>query len=367
MEYKVKIIGEAGVNHNGDESVAMELIDTAKQCDVDVIKFQLFSSTKLVTYSAPKARYQNSLGSEEPSQYEMLKKLELSSASHSRLRTYCDEVGIDYLSTAFDEDNLMFLVKELGVRFLKIPSGDLTNAPLLLQHALLCEEYSIEKMYVSTGMATLADVERALGVIAFGFVAGKNTVPSQSAFYEAYWSDEGQAYLRDKVCLLHCTTEYPSPINEVNLRAMNTMQDAFDLQVGFSDHTEDDIASIGAIARGAKVIEKHFTLDRNMEGPDHAASLDAIQLKQFVKSLRMIELALGNSIKGPTKSEIGNITAARRSIVANGIIQLGEKYSRGNIALKRPGNGISPFEYWNVVGKNSNKEYTDGDLILPSD
>lgn len=352
------IIAEAGVNHNGDESLAMALVEAAHAAGVDVVKFQTFKATNLVTKQAKQASYQTINTGKEESQFSMLSRLELSFDAHLRLISHCQSLGIEFLSTAFDMESLDFLVNKLALTTLKIPSGELTNAPFVLEHARTgC------KLIVSTGMATLAEVESALSVIAFGLTMPNNVLPSESAFMAAYASEAGQAALADKVTLLHCTTEYPAPMADINLRAMDTLAHAFRLPVGYSDHSQGITIPVAAVARGACLIEKHFTLDRNMEGPDHKASLEPDELAAMVKGIREVELALGDGIKGPRPSEIKNKEIARKSLVAACDIEPGTKFDESNLVIKRPGNGMSPYAYWTLLGKPARRAYQAGELI----
>lgn len=355
---KTLIIAEAGVNHNGDFELAKELIDVAVQAGADIVKFQTFKAKRLVTADAKQCEYQiNNTGKQE-SQLAMLSRLELSYESHFELVEHCNNLGIEFLSTAFDHESLKFLVEELGLKRLKIPSGDLTNAPLVLEHARSgCD------LIVSTGMATLSEVEAALGVIAFGYVAKLDEQPSVEAFQTAYYSEEGQAALKDKVTVLHCTTEYPAPMEDINLRAMDTLATAFNLSVGYSDHSQGIMVPVAAVARGASIIEKHFTLDNNMEGPDHKASLEPEELADMVTAIRKIELALGDGLKGPRPSEIKNKDIARKSIVAAEHIRVGDKFNSDNIEIKRPGNGMDPYHYWQLLEQTATKEFQPGDSL----
>lgn len=353
------IIAEAGVNHNGDEKLAFELVDAAYQAGADIVKFQTFKAKNIVTEDAVQADYQITNTGKKESQLTMLSRLELSWEAHHALLAYCNQLGIEFLSTAFDHESLDFLVKDLGLTRLKLPSGELTNAPLVLQHARTgCD------IIVSTGMATLSEIEMALGVIAFGYTTDNNAVPNVDAFQTAYASPEGQRALKEKVTILHCTTEYPAPLNEINLRVLDTLQHAFGLSVGYSDHSEGIVIPIAAVAKGATVIEKHFTLDKTMEGPDHKASLEPEELKNMVDGIRQVELALGATLKSPTVSEIKNKNIARKSIVASTNIKVGEKITEKNITVKRPGGGMSPYRYWDILGKNANKDYLPGEYII---
>ncbi len=353
------IIAEAGVNHNGDETLAYQLVDAAHQAGADIVKFQTFKAKNLVTEQAKQADYQVANTQKQESQQAMLSRLELSYSTHHRLVKHCELLGIEFLSTAFDSESLDFLVNDLGLTRLKLPSGELTNAPLVLEHARTgCD------LIVSTGMATLAEIEMALGVIAFGYTAAGNEAPSMMAFQQAYASDAGQKALKEKVTILHCTTEYPAPIVEINLKAMDTLGNAFDLPAGYSDHSEGITIPIAAVARGAVLIEKHFTLDKNMEGPDHKASLEPNELTAMVKAIRQVELALGSAVKYPTVSEVKNKAVARKSLVASQTIRAGESFSADNVAVKRPGNGMSPYQYWDVLERSASRGYQAGDLII---
>lgn len=353
------IIAEAGVNHNGDEKLAFSLIDAAQKAGADIVKFQTFKAKNLVTDRAKQAKYQSKNTKKEESQLEMLSRLELSYESHYKLVTHCNKVGIEFLSTAFDDESLLFLVNDLGLKTLKIASGEITNAPLLLKHARTgCN------LIVSTGMATLAEVEAALGVIAFGYTKSEMVKPCIEAFQAAYVSVKGQQVLKEKVTLLHCTTEYPAPIKDINLKAMDTMNVAFNLPVGYSDHSEGITIPIAAVARGAVLIEKHFTLDKKMDGPDHKASLDPYELTEMVNSIRKIEMAIGNGLKCPCESEIENKIIARKSLVAAASIKAGEYFDEFNLEIKRPGNGINPYRYWDFLKKTAMKDYNIGELII---
>lgn len=353
------IIAEAGVNHNGDEKLAFELVNAAHRAGADIVKFQTFKAKNLVTQNAIQADYQVVNTKKQESQLAMLSRLELSYQAHHRLVQHCQSLGIKFLSTAFDSESLEFLVNDLKLTRLKIPSGEITNAPLVLQHARTgCD------LIVSTGMATLADIEAVLGVIAFGYTAPVDAVPSIDAFQAAYFSDEGKTVLKEKVTVLHCTTEYPAPLADINLRAMDTLAFAFGLPVGYSDHSAGIVVPIAAVARGAVLIEKHFTLDKEMEGPDHKASLDPSELKAMVQGIRAVELALGDGLKGPRPSEIKNKAAARKSIVAARKIAAGHIITVDDLAVKRPGNGDSPYRYWDIQGKVASMNYKEGDLIL---
>ena len=353
------IIAEAGVNHNGDEKLAFELVDVAHQAGADIVKFQTFKAKNLVTEEAKQADYQVTNTQKQESQLAMLSRLELSYDAHHELVKHCEKLGIEFLSTAFDSESLDFLVNDLGLTRLKLPSGELTNAPLVLEHARTgCD------LIVSTGMATLSEIETALGVIAFGYTSDDSATPSVQAFQEAYASDEGQQALKSKVTILHCTTEYPAPMEEINLKAMDTLGRAFDLPAGYSDHSQGITIPIAAVARGAVLIEKHFTLDNNMEGPDHKASLEPQDLTAMVSAIRQVEKALGSRVKTPTVSEVKNKAVARKSLVAARDINEGEVFSPENMTIKRPGDGMSPYRYWDMLERTASKAYRAGELIL---
>lgn len=352
------VIAEAGVNHNGSEELAFQLVDLASNAGADVVKFQTFIAKNLATKTAQKARYQIKNTGITESQFEMLSRLELSFDSHYRLASYCNKKNIEFLSTAFDIESLNFLSKEIGMRRLKIPSGEITNAPLVLEHARTQSD-----IILSTGMSTLSEIESALGVIAFGYIAKNYDIPSTDAFRCAFLSNEGKDALKEKVTILHCTSDYPASLNDINLKAMDTIADTFGLNVGYSDHSLGTIVPIVAVARGAKIIEKHFTLDREMDGPDHKASLNPIELRTMIEGIRDAELCLGDGIKCPTSSELENALISRKSIVANSVIKVGERFTSSNIAIKRPGNGLSPFDYWRILNKPSKKHYFAGDCI----
>ncbi len=345
---KVFIIAEAGVNHNGDINLAKQLIDIAADAQADAVKFQTFCADQMVSRHAPKAQYQTRANEQNESQLEMLRKLELSQANHEFLIKYAQKCEIKFLSTPFDFSSLNLLTKYFGLDIIKISSGEMTNAPFLLAIAR-----SAKQIIFSTGMSTLEEVEAALGVLAFGFTAPVNAVPEGEDFERAFTSEKGKKMLHDRVTLLHCTSEYPAPFEEVNLRAMDTMSTTFGVSVGYSDHTRGIHVSLAAVARGARAIEKHFTMDRNLPGPDHQSSLEPNELKELVRQIRDIEKALGDGIKHPTLSEMKNRNIARKSLVALKKIKAGEVFTEANLSFKRPGTGISPFKYWQTLGQRA--------------
>ncbi len=353
----VYIIAEAGVNHNGSLDLARQLINVAADAGTNAIKFQTFKADRLVSRNTPKAEYQKNTTDAGESQFEMLKKLELDESAHKKLIDYCQKKKIEFLSTPFDFKSVDLLVHTLHLTRLKLSSGDITNAPLLLKAA-----QSSMPVILSTGMSMLGEIEMALGVLAFGYTQ-VNEIPSLKAFQEAYRSEAGQQVLREKVMLLHCTTEYPAPFEDVNLRAMDTLRTAFGLPVGYSDHTPGITVAIAAAARGAAIIEKHFTLDRNLPGPDHQASLEPGELKIMARSIRQVEAALGSSLKFPSPSEARNMPLARKSIVAAKEIKKGDLLTEENITVKRPGSGISPMYYWQLTGTAAAKDYKKNEMV----
>lgn len=332
---KTKIIAEAGVNHNGDMELAKRLIDAAADAKVDFVKFQTFRSTNLVSKYAPKAQYQiTNTKDKNESQLQMLEKLELSNENHEELMEYCKLKKVKFFSTAFDVTSLQYLSR-LGLSTVKIPSGELTNLPYLREAAKLFSE-----VIISTGMANLNEIEEALNV----------------------FTDEGIS--KDKICVLHCNTEYPTPMQDVNLKAMLCIGEELKTAIGYSDHTLGIEVPIAAVAMGAKVIEKHFTLDRSLQGPDHAASLEPKELKDMVVAIRNIEKAIsGSGIKKPSESESKNIAIARKSIVANKDISKGDILTELNITTKRPGVGISPMKWDSIIGTRAIRDFKTDELI----
>ena len=333
MNKKVYIIAEAGVNHNGDIELAKKMIEIAANSGVDSIKFQSFKTENLVTSNALKADYQKANTNVAESQFEMLRKLELSFDDHIILIEHCKKHNIEFLSSPFDLDSIDLLVS-LGLKLFKVPSGEITNIPFLRKIAKLNLN-----IILSTGMSNLAEIENALNLLVLNGTKKENII------------------------VLHCNTEYPTPFEDVNLNAMLTLQNAFKVEIGYSDHTRGIEIPIAAVALGAKVIEKHFTLDKQMEGPDHKASLDPFELKALVMSIRNVEQAMGSGIKEPSKSELKNKNIARKSIVAACTIKKGEILTTDNLAVKRPGSGLSPLLWDEVIGKVANSDYTKDSLI----
>jgi N-acetylneuraminate synthase len=355
----VLVIAEAGVNHNGSVERALAMIDAAAAAGADFVKFQTFRAAELASSRAPKAAYQLAHTDATQSQLDMLRQLELSQADHEALRAHAAHRQIGFLSTPFDLPSLRLLTQRLGLQLLKVPSGEITNGPFLLELARTGRD-----LIVSTGMSSLAEVETALAVLAFGYTeAGAGGAPGLEAFASAYASAAGRGALRQKVRLLHCTSEYPAPFAEVNLLAMHTLATAFGLPVGLSDHTSGTHIALAAVARGACIIEKHFTLDRALPGPDHAASLEPPELALMVRNIREVESALGEAVKRPTASEARNRAVARKHLVATRRIAAGEKFSRDNVGAKRCGAGLSPMEYWSVLGRVAARDFEPDDPI----
>jgi len=335
MNHRVLIIAEAGVNHNGDLAMAKLLIDSAAEAGADLVKFQTFKADRQVTQTAVKADYQTLTTDSRESQYDMLRRLELSEAMHHELVAHCAKRNIGFFSTGFDIESVDFL-KSLGQEFFKIPSGEITNLPYLRHIGQFGK-----KVILSTGMATLDEIEAALNVL------------------------EQAGTARSDITVLHCTTEYPAPMVEVNLRAMQIISSAFGVAVGYSDHTAGIEIAIAAVALGASVIEKHFTLDQNLPGPDHKASLEPKGLKAMVAAIRNVEVALGDGIKRLTPSEARNKPVARKSLVARRAINAGEAFTAENITAKRPGTGISPMRWDEIIGRIAPRAYLPNELIEP--
>ena len=353
----VYIIAEAGVNHNGSIERAMELINVAADANADYVKFQTFKANRLACQNAQKAAYQMQTTDQQESQFDMLKKLELTDSMHDKLIKHCQQKNIKFLSTPFDIDSVNLLTKKFNLSTLKIPSGEITNAPLLLATGQTkCN------IILSTGMATLGEIEIALGVLALG-LSGSQQQPSIELFRKIYCSTQGQQLLKQSVELLHCTTEYPAPYSDANLKAIDTMKQAFSLPVGLSDHTKGIAVAIAAAARGATIIEKHFTLDKNLPGPDHEASIEPNELKTLVTSIQQVDKAVGNHFKITTNTEQSNLKTVRKSLVASQNIKKGTVFSEQNITAKRPGTGISPIYYWSYIGKKSARDYQVDEVI----
>jgi N,N'-diacetyllegionaminate synthase len=326
---KTLIIAEAGVNHNGDINLAKRLVDVAFEAGADYVKFQSFKASELVSKKAEKAEYQLKTTDSSESQFEMIKKLELSEEDHLELLNYCKEVGIGFASSPFDINGIKYL-EELNLDFIKVPSGEITNLPYLRELSK-----TTKRIILSSGMSELQEIKDALSIL-----NSRNVV------------------------VLHCNTEYPTPYEDVNLNAMLTIKRECDVEVGYSDHSLGVEVPIAAVAMGARVVEKHFTLDKTMNGPDHQASLDPEELKQMISAIRNIERAMGSGEKTPSASEIKNIPIARKSIVASRAILKGEVFSVDNIIAKRPGSGLSPMMWDEVIGKHAVKDFEEDELIF---
>lgn len=333
MSAQTLIIAEAGVNHNGDIELAKKLIDVAVNAGADFVKFQTFNADRLATHAAKKADYQAQTTDRNETQYEMLRRLELTPAMHQELIAHCKIRKIGFFSTGFDIESVDFLAS-LGQNLFKIPSGEITNLPYLRHMGRLGKP-----IILSTGMSNMPEIESAIKAL------------------------EQAGTPRSKITVLHCTTEYPTPMCDVNLRAMQSIQTELSVAIGYSDHTLGIEVAVAAVAMGATVIEKHFTLDRTLPGPDHKASLEPAELKTMVSSIRNIELALGDGVKQLAPSEAKNILVARKSIVASKDIQIGEKFSAENLATKRSGVGISPMRWDEVIGLTANRNYASDELI----
>lgn len=333
LNKKTLVIAEAGVNHNGDLIIAKQLVDVALEAGADVIKFQTFNANKLVTALAQKAEYQIESTSRKESQLEMLRQLELTEEMHHELVAYCASRKIDFLSTGFDIESVDFLV-QLGQKKFKIPSGEITNLPYLRHIGQIGKP-----VILSTGMATLGEIEAAIDVL------------------------EGAGTPRAGITVLHCTTEYPTPLCDVNLLAMKTIQSSFGVSVGYSDHTQGAEVAIAAVAMGAVIIEKHLTLDKRLPGPDHQASMEPKEFIAMVAAIRNIEIALGDGVKRPTPSEVKNICVVRKSLVAKHAIKAGQLFTNENLTAKRPGTGVSPMRWDEFIGKHATRDFLADELI----
>lgn len=354
---KTYIIAEAGVNHNGSFDMACKLVDIAKAAGADAVKFQTFNTDLLVTKNAKQASYQSKNMGKNTTQYEMLKKLELSFQEFHNLSLYCHAQNIEFLSTPFDTESVDFLVDNIRIKTIKIPSGELTNSPFV--HYISTKRLPI---ILSTGMATLEEIHDALSFIAYGlsFPSKDVEIDCVKSFYK---TEAAQKILKDYVTVLHCTTSYPTELEDVNLNSMGYLRDELMLSIGFSDHSEGILVPIAAVAKGATVIEKHFTIDKSLQGPDHKASLNPKELVDMVTGIRIIEKTLGTLKKEPTYREMKNREAARKSLFVSKDIFEGEAFTTEHISIKRPGNGMSPVQYWDILGKQSSKDYKEGDMI----
>ena len=357
---KVLIIAEAGVNHNGNIKLAKKLIDKAILVGANAIKFQTFKTENLVHKNAKKADYQKNTANESDKQIDMLKKLELSFSDFVSLNKYCKKKKIEFLTSAFDDDSLEFVVNKIKPKYLKIPSGEITNGPFILKHAL-----SGKKIILSSGMSNLKNIEDALKIIAFGYLNKKKKYikPSVKKFNIAYKNIKAIKLLNKNVILLQCTTEYPTKLNDINLDTLNTFKKKFGLSFGLSDHSTSILPSLLAVNMGAKIIEKHFTLNKNFKGPDHKSSLNPNEFKKLVNEINNAIIIKGSHVKKVYKSERKNIIPVRKSMYARINIKKGELFSNKNIIMKRPGVGISPMKFWEIIGKKSKYNFSKGQKI----
>lgn len=356
---QVCIIAEAGVNHNGSLQLANDLVVAAARAGADIVKFQTEIPENVVSRYADKAVYQKETTDATESQLEMTRRLALPFSDYPALLRTCKEQSIRFLSTPFDLESVDFLLKDCQLDLLKIPSGEITNAPYLLRMAA-----SGCPIILSTGMSNLGEIETALGVLAYGYLYGdcKHNL-SAIDFIRAYNSSAGQNILVKKVTLLHCTTAYPASYESINLKAIETLRAAFGLRVGYSDHTPGISVSLAAVAMGACVIEKHFTVDRSLPGPDQLASLEPVELEMLVREIRNIELAMGSGRKMIMANEAENQDVARKSLIAKKAIKKGEYFTEENLTVKRPGNGVSPLRYWEYLQKQAVRDYAEDELI----
>ena len=355
----VKIIAEAGVNHNGEIELAKELIFAAAEAGVDVVKFQTFNTSEVLCLNAEKADYQKLHTGDGETQYEMVKRLELSYEMHHELLDTCNKCNVEFLSTAFDHGSLDFLLNKMKLQTLKIPSGEITNGPFILSHARSnCD------IILSTGMSSIDEIEAALAILAYGILKPSCAVASLDECVDIFALEEAKSVLSSKVTLLHCTSQYPAPANSVNILAIKTLQEAFGMKVGYSDHTEGYIAAVAAVTLGATIIEKHFTLDKNLKGPDHKASVEPYELKIFVENIRQAEIMRGGGVKVLQECEKDTLSVARKSLVAKCAILKDEKFTQDNISILRPGTGISPMRYWEYLHKTANRAYEENEIIV---
>ena len=357
---KILFIAEAGVNHNGSMKNIIKMIDIASKSGADAIKFQTFKASNLATENAKKANYQLKTTNSKESHFNMLKKLELSEKDHFKIKDYCKRKGIKFLSTAFDFDSLNFLNKKINLDTFKIPSGEINNLPLLIEFGR-----TKKKIILSTGMSTLKEIDKAISYLAIGNILGRRRFDKNILKKELkkLTPKKKLKILKNKLSILHCTTNYPAKNYELNLNAIKTISQNFNFTVGYSDHSMGIYASLAACALGARIIEKHFTISKKLEGPDHKASLEPHELSSLIDNIRNIEFSLGDGVKKPFKSEIKNIRSIRKSLVARKNIKIGEIFSENNLTIKRPGTGKSPEKYWDYLEKKSKKNYNKDDII----
>ena len=351
------VIAEAGINHNASLGLALDLVRAAARAGADYVKFQTFRPELSISRGTKKAPYQARNTGPDEDMMAMVKKFTLPLEAFAEIEACCRAENIPFISTPFDLPSVEAL-EQLRVPFYKMPSGEVTNPRLLLACAR-----TAKPIILSTGMSTLADIEGALGVVAFGYLGKSDAEASQRAFAEAYISEGGQAALRQNVTLLHCTTEYPTRLEDVNLNVMATLRQAFGLPVGYSDHSLGITVPVAAVALGASVIEKHFTLDKSLEGPDHRVSLDPTELAAMIRAIREVETALGQAVKRPSAAECANAAVARKSLVAARPIAKGEAFTAESLGIKRPGTGISPMRLWDMAGMVAARDYDTDELI----
>lgn len=356
------VIAEAGVNHNGSPARARELVDAAVEAGADAVKFQTFVPELLVSRHSKMAAYQQRNSGKSESQLAMLRDLQLDADAHYALRDHCVDRGIEFLSSPFDTESLQFLVDDLGVQRIKLGSGELTNGPFLVASG-----QTGLPVILSTGMGNLGEVGNALAALAWGYQHTERQPAGVAELAAAFAQQAGQEILAARVALLHCTTQYPTPAEAVNLRAMATLRDEFGLAVGFSDHTTSTLLAGSAVALGAVIIEKHFTLDKALPGPDHKASLEPAELTAMIAHIRATEECLGDGVKRAAAAEVENLPVARKSLVAGEQIRAGEFFTAANVAIKRPGTGLSPFCYWELVGKTARRDYATDEVIDPDE
>ena len=348
------IIAEAGVNHNGDLGLAKRLVEVAAECGADAVKFQTFRAGKLAASTAPMAKYQMTGTQPGTSQFTMLQSLELPFDWHPELQSIAQELGIDFLSTAFDSESLAFL-QTLNLPFFKVPSGEITNGPLLLDFARLGK-----RIVLSTGMATMGEIEQALAILSWGYLIDKDP-PSMDEVWKHWGTQDAGRVILDNLTLLHCTSQYPAELHEINLAAMSSISKAFGLPTGYSDHSDGFLVPVAAAAMGAVILEKHFTLDRQLEGPDHLCSLEPHDLKRMVSDVRKVELLVGDGRKRPQSSEWDTRLAARQRLVASAPIRAGETFGAQNVTSSRSKSGAMPYMTWEIFGTLSNRDYVAGE------
>jgi len=352
------IIAEAGVNHNGSMALACELVRKAAAIGADAIKFQSFKTDEIVIPSSPKANYQNESSPDAKTQYDLLKSLELPHEAFAELQALCRQLDIDFMSTPFDLNSLDYLLS-IDMGTIKISSGDLTFGPLLLKAA-----QSGKRVFLSTGMSDENEIQQALAVLAYGYLYPSRTPSALDEVLTAYSSEKAKALLQKNVLLLHCTSEYPAPVDEINLNAMSAIQERFSIKVGYSDHSQGILVPSLAVAKGACVIEKHITLDCSLLGPDHTASLDVEQFSEMIKQIRLTETILGSSVKQASPSELQNKPIVRRGLYAKNAIEQGQSIMADDINALRPATGISPMQYWDIIDKASHRAYKKLDKII---